>query len=126
MLFAIAGIGALLNRKGILGDPVVKGISDVVTLVTNPALLIMVTQHEYTPDTRASFLSVLWISTLVMAVTTAAVYAAFRREDEKRRPIIALLAAFPNAGFMGLPIIQKVYGDLGALYLAAFIVGSTW
>lgn len=38
------------------------------------------------------------------------------------RPILAMLSALPNAGFMGLPIIEAVYGDLGALYLAAVIV----
>jgi len=122
MLFSIAGVGALLRKKGVVTDPVVKGISDIVTLATNPALLIMVTQHEYTPGTLISFLNVLWIATLAMALMMVVIYAVCRRQSEKVRPIIAMLAVMPNAGFMGLPILQAVYGDLGALYLAALIV----
>jgi predicted permease len=123
MLAVIAAVGALLRKKGVMGDPVVKGISDIVTLVTNPALLLMLTQHEYTPDTLISFLHVLWMTTLTMALVMVAVYSVCRRESEKVRPIMALLAVMPNAGFMGLPIIQTMYGDQGALYLAAVIVG---
>ncbi len=122
MLFAIAFVGALLRKKGVMGDPVVKGISDLVTFGTNPALLIMVTQHEYTAASLAGFLHVLWMATVTMALTMILVYAACRRESDRVRPILSMLTALPNAGFMGLPIIQTVYGDLGALYLAAVIV----
>lgn len=122
MLFSIAGVGVLLRKRGVMGDPVIKGISDIVTLATNPALLIMITQHEYTTGTLVSFLHVLWMTTAAMAVTMAAVYAACRGQSEKLRPVVALLSAMPNAGFMGLPIIQAVYGDQGTLYLAAVIV----
>ncbi len=114
MLCAVAGIGALLRTRDVIGDPVIKGMSDIVTLVTNPALLIMVTQHEYTPETLVSFLHVLWMTAAAMALVTAAVYMACRAQGEKLRPVVALLSAMPNAGFMGLPIIQAVYGDQGA------------
>ena len=122
MLFAIACVGVLLRKKGVMGDPVVKGISDLVTFGTNPALLIMVTQHEYTGATLAGFLHVMWMAAAIMALVMILVYAACRRESERVRPILAMLSALPNAGFMGLPIIEAVYGDLGALYLAAVIV----
>lgn len=122
MLFSIAGVGLLLRKRGVMGDPVIKGLSDIVTLATNPALLIMITQHEYTTATLVNFLHVLWITTLTMAVVILAVYAACRGQNEKVRPVVALLSAMPNAGFMGLPIIQAVYGDQGTLYLAAVIV----
>ena len=123
MLAVIAATGALLRKKGVMGDPVLKGISDIVTLVTNPALLLMITQQAYTPVVLTNFLNVLWMSTAVMAIGTAGVYAACRGMSEKVRPILAMLAAMPNAGFMGLPVIQAVYGDQGTLYLAAVIVG---
>lgn len=122
MLFSIAGVGALLRKRGVISDPVVKGISDIVTLATNPALLIMVTQREYTTGTLTNFLHVLWMTAVAMAAILIAVYAACRGQSEKVRPVVALLAAMPNAGFMGLPIIQAVYGSQGTLYLAAVIV----
>lgn len=122
MLFFIAAVGALLRKRQVLTDPVVKGVSDIVTLATNPALLIAVTQHEYTQETLTGFLHVLWMATVTMAVMLVVVYALCRGQSEKVRPILSLVAVMPNAGFMGLPIIQALYGDLGALYLAAVLV----
>jgi predicted permease len=122
MIFFIAGVGAVLRKRQVLTDPVVKGVSDIVTLATNPALLIAVTQHEYTHQTLTGFLHVLWMSTVTMAAMLVMVYLICRRQSEMVRPIISLVAVMPNAGFMGLPIIQAVYGDLGALYLAAVLV----
>ena len=37
MLFFIAAVGALLRKWQVLTDPVIKGVSDIVTLATNPA-----------------------------------------------------------------------------------------
>jgi predicted permease len=122
MIFFIAGVGAVLRKRQVLTDPVVKGVSDIVTLATNPALLIAVTQREYTRQTLTGFLHVLWMSTVTMAAMLVVVYLICRRQSEMVRPIISLVAVMPNAGFMGLPIIQAVYGDLGALYLAAVLV----
>jgi predicted permease len=122
MLSVIAAAGALLRKKGVMGDPVLKGISDIVTLITNPALLLMITQQAYTPVVLTNFLHVLWMSSAVMAIGMVAVYVCCRGMSEKVRPILAMLAAMPNSGFMGLPVIQAVYGDQGTLYLAAVIV----
>ena len=122
MMFAIAGIGVLMRKRGVITDPVIKGLSDIVTLATNPALLISVTQHEYTPTTLANFLHVLWMGTVTMALVMGAVYALCRGQNEQTRPVVALVAALPNAGFMGLPIVRAMYGPDGALYLAAMIV----
>ena len=122
MMFAIAGIGILLRKRGVITDPVIKGLSDIVTLATNPALLISVTQHEYTPKTLLNFLNVLWMGTATMALVMVAVYALCRGQDERTRPVVALVSALPNAGFMGLPIVRAMYGSDGALYLAAVIV----
>ena len=122
MMFAIAGIGVLLRRRGVITDPVIKGLSDIVTLATNPALLISVTQYEYTPRTLENFLHVLWMGTVTLAFVMVAVYALCRSQDERTRPVVALVSALPNAGFMGLAIIRAMYGADGALYLAAMIV----
>ncbi len=122
MLSVIAAAGALLRKKGVMGDPVLKGISDIVTLVTNPALLLMITQHAYTPVVLTNFLHVLWMASAVMAIGMVAVYMACRGVSEKVRPILAMLSTMSNVGFMGLPVIQAVYGDQGTLYLAAVIV----
>ena len=45
------------------------------------------------------------------------------RVEDRLRPVLCMLAAMPNAGYIGLPIVEAVYGDAATVYLAAYIVG---
>ena len=122
MMFAIAGIGVMLRRRGVITDPVIKGLSDIVTLATNPALLVSATQHEYTPRTLEVSCTFLWMGNLYACLRQWSRSKALCRGQEATRRVVALVFRRCQAGFMGLPIIQAMYGADGALYLAAMIV----
>lgn len=124
MLFIIVAVGLLLRVKKVFTDPVIKGVNTTVIYVTWPAMLLMTTQKSHTPETFSDFMLILLMSTLIMGGSLLILYALMRRaKDQRLRPVMAMIAAMPNAGYIGLPIIQAVYGDTGALYLAAYICG---
>ena len=123
MLFLIACLGFMLRKMGVFTDAVIKGINKTVLLVTSPAMMLMVTQKEYQPEMMEGFAQVLIVGIVAMSVGLMAVFFLYARGDRKRyRPVAAMLSAMPNAGFMGLPIIDAVYGEEGTLFLAAFII----
>lgn len=123
MLFILMGLGLALRKMNIFTDKVIKGVNLMVLKVTWPALMLMTTQREYTPDALDMFVKVLLGSMVIMALTTAAAYLACRRKDRRMAPVFALLCGLPNAGYIGLPIVGAVYGDAGTLYVAAYIIG---
>lgn len=124
MLFIIAAIGLGLRLKGIFTDQVIKAINTTVLNVAWPCMAIMTTQKDYTAETLHGFLFVLGVSVVGMALAYMIAWALFFRNKQDRvRPVLINLSALPNAGFMGLPIVQAAYGDVGVLYLAAFVVG---
>lgn len=124
MLFIIAAIGFALRKTKVFTDQVIKGINTLVLNVTWPAMSIMITQKQYTSESLKGFLIVLLAATAFMAASFAFGSLIFKKiPDRNRRSALVCLSALPNAGFMGLPIVDAVYGDTGVLYLAAFVSG---
>ena len=123
MMFIIAMSGLFLRKKGVLTDEVIKSMNRMLLMVTNPAMLIMVTQKEYRPDLMKGFAQVIIIGLIALSLCCIIMFMIYARGDrQKYRPVAAMLSAMPNAGYMGLPIINAVYGDDGTLLLAAYII----
>lgn len=123
MLFLIGLCGLLLRKLNIFTDPVIKGVNKAALMVTWPAMMLMVTQKDYSPELLKGFSQVLIAAIVIMSVGSIVVYLLYKNGKKERfRPVAAMLSAMPNAGFMGLPIISAVYGDAGTLFLAAYIV----
>lgn len=123
MLFIIGLCGLFLRKIGIFTDGVIKGVNKMVLTIAWPAMMLMVTQKDYDPEILAGFVQVLVAGIVILSAATVIIYAAYSRGARKKyRPVAAMLAAMPNAGFMGLPIVSAVYGDIGALLLAAYMV----
>jgi predicted permease len=123
MLFLIGLCGLFLRRAGIFTDAVIKGVNKLVLVLCWPAMMLMVTQKDCSPELLAGFAQVLIAGVIILSVATIIMYLVYSKGNRKKyRPVAATLCAMPNAGFMGLPIITAVYGDTGALLLAAYIV----
>ena len=123
MMLMIAAIGLLLRKKNVMSVPVIKGINTLVLKIAMPALAIMVTQKDADEALRASFFRILPIVLLLIFVTGVVVYAFARKMlPEKRMAAFTALAAMPNVGYMGVPIVQAVFGDQGTLLLGAYII----
>jgi Predicted permeases len=123
VLLMIAATGLFLRKKNVLTDPVIKGVNSIVLTVAWPIMILMSTQRDFETISTGSFLRLLLLSTLCMAVLSAILFVAVKkRMPEKRQAVFSGLCALPNAGFVGLPIVQAFYGSAGITYLAAYIV----
>lgn len=123
MMLLIACAGLFLRKIGVFTDGVIKGINKTLLMVATPAMIIMVTQKEYRPEMMAGFAQVILVGLAAMSVCIGIMIAVYGRGDRKRfQPVAAMLSAMPNAGYMGLPVINAVYGDEGTLFVAAYII----
>lgn len=130
MLFTITAIGCFLRRRSVMTDPVIKGVNTLLLQVAWPCMILMTTQKSCAEESVSSFLLVMLVTVAVLAVMCLVIRALSRHAAHAvSGPVFTVLAVLPNAGFVGMPIIQAVYGDAGTLYLAAFLVGFnlvTW
>lgn len=123
MIFLLMGVGLYLRVSKVFSDTVIKGVNTLLINIAWPMLMISVTQTEYTNETLGTFLYILFGAVIILTLTLVGVYLFYRRRQKPLAPMLAMLGCMPNAGYFGIPIISALYGDIGLLYLAAYIIG---
>lgn len=123
MMLLIMGVGLLLRKAGVMTAQVIHGISGIVLKVAMPCLVLMMVQKDGGQALKGEFMRIALVGLLWLSAGLVIVFFLFRKKmPEQRGAVFAGLCALPNVGYMGLPIVQAVYGDLGAVYLAAAVV----
>ena len=122
VLFALMAVGVVCRKTRLLDDAAVKGVVNVLILIVTPALIVDVFQR---PFDRAQ-LSALALAFLIALAAHLAVVlfatAAVRERRDATRPVLRLATVFSNAGFMGIPLQQAVFGDDGVFYGVVYVV----
>lgn len=129
LLFTITAIVCFLRCRSVMTDPVIKDVNTLLQLAW-PCMILVTTQKSCAGESVSRFLLVMLVTTAVLSVMCLVIRAMSRHPAHAvSGPVFTILAVLPNAGFVGMPIIQAVYGNAGTLYLAAFLVGFnlvTW
>lgn len=122
----LIGVGAICHKTGIITNEVNKGISDIALKAATPALLISSFQKELNVERlqRLGYAALLGIIAIVFAAVLG--YLCIPRgkksagDDNGRLSIERFSAVYSNCAFMGIPLINGIYGDEGVFYLTAF------
>ena len=116
-LFFLLVAGYVLNRIGLLDARTNKGMTSLVVNLTNPALILgslastgAVTQG----DVFTLFL--FGIGIYILLPVTAFLAVRVTRVKAEKRGVAELLLIFGNTGFMAIPILQTLYGDVAVFY----------
>lgn len=121
ILFILIAVGFICQKVKLFNETAVKGMSDLVVYIITPANIISAFQREF----KAELLKGLGISFLLAFITfmAATIIAKFviREKDENKRAVLRFASAYPNAGYMGIPLQRALLGDIGVFYCAAYI-----
>ena len=120
MLILIA-VGAGCFKLRILSKDTVGQLSSLVLKVVNPIVILMSFQRDME---RALVENLGW--TFLLSVTSyllgfIAAYMFIRPKEGRDEVIERFSAIYSNCGFMGIPLVQAMFGYKGVFYLTAFI-----
>lgn len=113
--------GWWLFRSRHLSDEGNRQLSHLVISFVNPVLIFMAFQTDYDDQllTRIGWAALMAFTFHVLAVVVSLVL--LRRRGGDGAPLEQFAAAYSNCGFIGIPLVQSVYGSEGVLYLTLFI-----
>lgn len=111
--FALVLCGYVAARSGLLPLDAVPGLNMFVLYFALPCMLYRF--GSTTPFTQlfSPAVAVLWLLCGVVVIFMAVWYARSRGAGWPNAAMGALVAAFPNSGFMGVPLILALLGDSG-------------
>ena len=121
-LFFTILIGWYAGKKEIFKEEHSKSLVDFIILLATPALLFnMTVTKPIETFLNVNIIAVISIGLLLTYIKTYIIYHYKFKKHPKETSQASLMSAFPNAAFMGIPIIAHLYGDEG---IAVVIIGS--
>jgi len=122
-LFAILVIGAALKRQGRLDRRGVDLLNGLILDVTMPALILTILQRSHL---GAGVGRALLAATIAMGASMALAVVVSRALGLSRQAqgAAGMVTAFSNTGFLGLPVVQAVFGRESPAASAAVVIDA--
>ena len=115
-------MGFVLKKIHIIGPQGQKNINDMVIYVILPCNILRAFLDSPAENGFLSYLEVLIISVFIQAFCVIYGKIAFRKEPEGRQKCLRYGTICSNAGFLGNPIAEGVYGAEGLMLASIYLI----
>ncbi len=121
IMFLIIVIGYLCYKCRIIDQEMNKKLSDLLLLLVAPLLIFNSYQREFSNELMSGLLISFGLAVLTHVFGILAAYIFLRKKNNPDAPIERFSAIYSNCGFIGIPIINGIYGSEGVFYITAYI-----
>jgi predicted permease len=115
-IILLAAVGFFITRKGFFSAQTRQDMTDVIIYVVLPCSIFHSFEESLTLDVLRQCLIVFIIAMCVQVLYMVLNPILYRRFPLERRVVMQYATICNNAGFMGLPVIEAVFGSTGVLY----------
>ncbi|NEZ45962.1 AEC family transporter [Clostridium niameyense] len=120
ILFIIMLVGVVCRKKEILNNSINKKLSEFLVKVTLPCLIVSSFNYKFTNDMIDKCKMILFYSIMIHIIIIPLSNLIFRRFNDKSNKVLRFASVFSNSAFMGYPVLQALYGNLGVFYGSIF------
>lgn len=120
IMFIMIAVGFICGKTGLIDQDGNRKLSKLSLWLVSPMLTFMSYQSDYSSEIAKNLLITLGISVCVFGFLIAAAIIAVPKKS-KEYAIERLSIIFSNSGFIGIPLVESVFGKGGIIYLTMFI-----
>ena len=121
MLFILLAIGAVTRLTGLIKEEGARSICSLIIYVVTPANIISAFSTPFREDLLHGLLLSFLLAFIIFFLMSVISRLFIREKDPMKAPVLWFASAYPNAGYMGVPLQRAVLGDIGVFYCAAYI-----
>lgn len=122
MLFLLMILGAVLKKIGVITKEGKSVLADLVIYVTLPCSIIKSFQIEFNASIFQSSAVILVISCLVQAGCYFLNLFLYPGIDKKKKKVLRYSTMISNAGILGNPIAEGIFGSMGLFYASIYLI----
>lgn len=122
MMFLMMTAGFLLYKGKLITDQGKKSIVNIILYVLLPCNIVKAFCIETDSGFWISFFQVLFVAVAVQILGMAVASFLYNRMPQNEKKVFQYGTICSNAGFMGNPLAQGVFGDTGLLYASVFLI----
>lgn len=117
VMFSLSGIGFLLAKLKLISNDGCKELVNLLLYAVIPLTVLNSFLVEKTPEKTQLLLYSLLLSLVVFAVSMLLSFLIYGT----RKRVENFSAAFSNAGFISIPLVQATLGQHAVFYIAGFV-----
>lgn len=121
-MFLLMITGLFLRKKEIITGEGKKVMTDLVINVILPANIIKSFLIEFNSSIFMNFLSILLISVGIQIICTILSHTLYKKETAPRRKVLQYGIVCSNAGFLGNPLAEGVFGSMGLSLASIYLI----
>ncbi len=121
IMLILITVGIVCSKTKIISKDSNKDLSKFVLQVVNPVMIFMSYQTDYKPELVKNLLLTFVLSLGAYAVTILLAYLLIPSKKGRETELERFSAIYSNCGFMGIPLVNALFGMEGVFYLTAFI-----
>lgn len=124
IFFILMILGVVARKVGIITDSNQKQFSSLIVNIACPALVLMGATNSKTHMQASETIFALAVATGLMILIAIIAYFVpiILKYPRKHYGGVRLMMVFSNLAFMGMPIVQNVYGPDAIIYLSLFLI----
>ena len=121
VMFLLLATGMLLYKIGMITDEGNRQMAGVVLYVVAPLLILDTYSMEYDATITKNMLLGFLLSAISIIIGILISYVLKFRSKPESFSTERFTVIFTNCGFMGIPLAQAVFGDIGVIYCTTYI-----
>lgn len=114
-------VGFLCGKIKIITKDVNKGLSSLSLYVINPIVIFISYQRDFSVEIAKNLAGAFVLAVISFAVQMLLSFVFIRKKNNKDYPVERLSVMLSNCSYIGLPLVQSVYGAEGVIYLTAYV-----
>ena len=121
-LLVMAGLYA--RHKRLVTDESQAQISGIVVRIAYPAIILSgaITDEPHVTGTELLFTFGVTLALLIVLLAGAWILPRILRYEKKYYTVVNLMTMFSSIGFMGVPMIDALYGKGALIYITVFLI----
>jgi predicted permease len=114
-------IGFVAKKRNIINDETTNKLSEILLRITLPAMIIFSYNQEFSKDllTKGGIMLVYSLVIHVFGILLGNIIYWKYPDDIKN--VLKFVTIYSNCGYMGLPVLEALYGQIGIFYASIYI-----
>lgn len=110
--------GYIITKLGMLQKHHTEGLATVITTVTYPCLVVTAMQMKYSSEVlnNCKYLVIIFFCIIVLSLIISRIIVHFVKLPASQASILAFMMTFGNTGFVGLPVLNGLFGKEAVFY----------
>lgn len=121
-IFLLIVVGLILSKTGLMSSATRKQLTKIVLTIVLPCSIIQSFEIDVDHDLIVSCIIVFLVSVMTQFIYWLFNCFLWKNQSLARRINLQYGTMVSNAGFMGMPLAQGVFGDIGLLYASIFLI----